>query len=176
MSKMTRVLAVLVLTALPAAAVAQGPGMGQRGPMGPRNPVTRVLAQKDSLKLTAEQVKQLQPLEAKLQKQNEPLYKQVQAKRAEFQPQSGPPTDEQRAQRRQAMEELRPVMEQIRKNDQETMDAVFKLLTPDQQQSVRAMMRRGPRGGMGPAGPGRRGADRGAWRTHSGTGGFLPGA
>ncbi len=177
MSKMLRGLAILAFAALPGTLVAQGPPAGGPGPMGPRgrgprNPIATILAQKDTLKLTGDQVAKLQVMQSRLEEKNSPLVKQIEAKRPPRPEgdQAAPPTDEQRQQWRQAMEELRPVMEQIRTNNRESMDAALKLLTTDQQNAVREMMRsrrdgmrgRGMRRRGGSGGAGSR--DGGAWR------------
>ena len=164
-------LVALAVLADAGAAQARGQGMGRgRGPggqgaggQGPallrdtlpgRGPIELLLAQRDSLGLSAGQVAQLQHLDAELQERNAPLVRTLLELRREVQPLVGlHPRDMTPAQRQQFASRAaraRPVMQQVQDNNRRAMEQVSELLTPEQKRRVRERLR-GP-GAAGMAG------------------------
>jgi hypothetical protein len=87
---------------------ARGPGpFGFFGPQAGANPAARVLQQREALGLTAEQVRQLEQLQAQITQRNEPLLRQLEAARPAAGQRAGMQqmTPEQREQMRARMQE-----------------------------------------------------------------------
>jgi hypothetical protein len=158
----------LLVLAEPGAA--QGRGLGQgRGPggqgqggQGPallrdslpgRGPIELLLAQRDSLALTAAQVKQLQQLDSALQQQNAPLVRGMLELRRQVQPLIGlHPRNMTAAQREQFAKQAtraRPIMQQVQENNRRAMERVSELLTPDQKRRLRERLQGGRMLGSG---------------------------
>ena len=155
--RITSALATLALIAAPLAAQGgpgrgQGPAMG-RGMMqgGPeamaRNPAAVVLEHRDALELTAEQVQALETMQAEIEEQNGPRWAQLEEAFGDADPVGM--TAEQRQALRARMQELAPVREAIRQTNRTIMAGFHEMLTPEQEQKVRAVMRRAPNGRPG---------------------------
>jgi Spy/CpxP family protein refolding chaperone len=146
MSRTWTLAGATALMLLPAGLLAQNPPMRQGGMMR-RDPVSMVLDQKDQLKLSDDQVKQITAIQQDLQKKNAPIQEKMQAARQKY---GNPPSDADRAKMR---EEMGPMFQEMRSNNDAAMASVMKLLNADQQKTVQDMMSRRP-GGRGPGGPG----------------------
>lgn len=150
MSRTWTLAGATALMLLPAGLLAQNPPMRQgmrQGGMMRRDPVAMVLDQKNQLKLTADQVKQISEIQQGLQKKDAPIQKKMQAARQKY---GNPPSDADRAKMR---EEMGPMFREMRSNNDAAMGSVMKLLNADQQKMVKDMMSRRP-GGRGPGGRG----------------------
>jgi Spy/CpxP family protein refolding chaperone len=165
--------AVVALLVLVDGVPAQGRGQGRgRGPggQGPallrdtlpgRGPIGLLLARRDSLGLTAPQVKQLQQLDSVLQQQNSALVRDMLELRREVQPRLHPRdmTPAQREQFAQQAARARPIMQRVQENNRRAMERVSELLTPEQKRRLREWlqsgrgMARGMGRGMGMGGP-----------------------
>lgn len=132
-----------------------GDGRGFGGPGGRggfmRNPVQFLVDSASALGLSADQRQQLAAIAQQLQEQNRVPMDSL----ARYRDQMGgmrmgggmgDMTPEQQA----AMEHARPFMQQIRQNNQAAMQRALAVLTPEQQERIRAMM---PQRGMGRGGP-----------------------
>ena len=166
---------VVALLVLVDGVAAQGRGQGRgRGPggQGPallrdtlpgRGPIGLLLTRRDSLRLTAPQVKQLQQLDSVLQQQNSALVRDMLELRREVQPLVGlHPRDMTPAQREQFAQQAaraRPIMQRVQENNRRAMERVSELLTPEQKRRLREWlqsgrgMARGMGRGMGMGGP-----------------------
>lgn len=144
-----------------------GPALAQRG-AGPaflrdtlpgRGPVELLLERRDSLGLSAAQVRQLEGIGRELERQNARLVRELVAIRRELRaasithPRGLSP--EQRAGFEQAAERARPLMLRLHANNQAAMQRVGALLTEPQKQWLRAWVASMP--GSGPGAGGRRG-------------------
>lgn len=150
----------VALMALPGVVVAQ-----QRGPgayHGERNPVRRILLQRDSLELGADQVTRLTAIAERLDAETAPLLQRMSELRGEMPPRpEGRPSAEERERFRQKMEELRPVREQLRERHRAAIEEARGVLSEDQWDLVRPRVE-ARRGELGPRSrpdnrPGRRG-------------------
>jgi Spy/CpxP family protein refolding chaperone len=156
MMKLASAVAALALVAAPLAAQAgqgrgpghdRGPAMG-RGMMqgGPgamvRNPAAVVLEHRDALELTAEQVRTLERVQARIETENGPRWEQIQAAFGDADP--AELTVAERQALRDRMRELQPVRDAIRETNRTAMDEVHALLTDEQETALRGIMRRGP--------------------------------
>ena len=169
MRRWLQVLGVMLLASLVLAgtAAAQGQGQGQgrgRGPGGAgpsllrdtlpgRGPIELLLARRDSIPLTPDQVRALEQLDRSLQQQNAPHVRALVELRREIQPLIGmhprDMTTDQRAQFAKQAERARPLMAQVQQNNQRAMERVGELLTPEQKQRLRGWLQ-GPRRGGPP--------------------------
>lgn len=153
----------LAIAAAPAALEAQTP-RAERGQAGMRavgagNPAERVLQHREALGLTAEQVRQLEQIQARFTAQNEPLIEQIRAVRPEFGQMAGregrlmregmrqraermtPEQREQLRQRREQMAQASPEERQaMREEMREQMEKRRAELTPEQRQEMRERM------------------------------------
>lgn len=163
-----RVLLLAALLAAPAPAlVAQSTQPGQypaaQQRQGPRSPIVRLLEQRDTLRLTAEQVSRLEAIDRDLQQQNQPILQQLQ----QFRGEDGRPREEMSDADREAMrerfEQARPLMEKMRANNQAALEKVKAVLTPEQQQLARSLM---------PQERGEGGRGQGGWQGRRGQGGW----
>ena len=145
-------LATLALIAAPLAAQggpgrghgpAMGRGMMQGGPDAmARNPAAVVLEHRDALELTAEQVQALETMQAEIEEQNGPRWAQLEEAFGDADP-AGMSVEERQA-LRERMQELAPVREAIRQTNRTIMAGLHEMLTPEQEQKLRAVMRRAP--------------------------------
>ena len=177
-----------LLSAAPADAAAQQAsadsdrmgGPGRRGMV----PLGRLLAQREALGLTAEQVARLETLAAEMRERNEALRAQLregmgsrpeltdeqrEAMRAQRGARRGERpqlTEEQREAMRARSEALRPLMEELAASQRAAMEEVREILTDEQEAKLRELRPEGARGMGGPGGEGRRGGGpgRGGWR------------
>jgi Spy/CpxP family protein refolding chaperone len=119
------------------------------------DPAGHVLALREALGLTAEQVTELEAIQADYRALNEPLLEQLRdalPEDRERMRRQGPRAGERRAdgprtrggprgrmsERREHMEAIRPVMREIRDNRREAATAVAAVLTPEQQEALDA--------------------------------------
>jgi hypothetical protein len=164
-------LAVLVAPALaqvgepvPERPALEARGMRDGAPMAlARNPAAAVLAQREALGLTADQVRQLEAIQARIERENAPRLERLRAlhgerqamDRSRIRDMSADERAQLRAQMRERMEQLRPVMQELRETNRAAGDEIRGLLTAEQQTQFRALRRserrdgawRGPRGG-----------------------------
>jgi colicin import membrane protein len=145
----------LAVVAAPAALEAQTPrgerpaarGPGPFGLFGPQagaaNPAARVLQQREALGLTAEQVRQLEQLQAQITQRNEPLLRQLQAAR----PEAGQPqarmqqmTPEQREQMRARMQERQAQITADQRAEMQARREQMRTATPEERTRLRAEM------------------------------------
>lgn len=133
------------------------PAFGQSPDTAARGPIAVLLEQRDALALTAEQVTELDAIRQRMEEQNHPLVEQLVQIRERWQRER--PADwreltpeERRAARdrfqRGVRAETRPLMARIRENNRAAMSAVRAVLTEEQQQSVRELVRARRRPGM----------------------------
>lgn len=115
----------------------------RRGPRH-RDPIARLLANKDRIGLTSDQVSRLEAIRSELRAKNEPLFEQVRTTLG-FDGQKRPMrkwrnemTPEQQAEWKQKREAVRPIMEQIRANHREAREASLAVLTPEQVEKLKA--------------------------------------
>jgi len=158
MRRMVFPMMVVSLAMLPAALEAQTHG-GQRGAEGARaqvrahagmaarigqgaDPVARLLAQREALGLTSDQVHQLEAVRTRLQAQNQPLAEQLQAARGQFggeRPLAGRPG--MMAQRGQRMQQRGATMTpEQRAEMQARMQQRGAAMTPEQRAEMQARM------------------------------------
>jgi hypothetical protein len=175
-------LAVLAAPALaqigepvPARPTLEARGMRDGAPMAmARNPAAAVLAQREALGLTADQVRQLEVIQARVERENAPRMERLRAvhgerqgmDRSRIRDMSADERHQLRAQMRERMEQLRPVMEELRETNRAAAGEIRGLLTAEQQAQFRALRRSERRDG---AWRGPRGGDRqGAWQQRRG--------
>lgn len=144
------VLAVLV----PAAAWPQAvPDTAQ----SQRSPLELLLEHREALELTPEQLGQLDLIRDRLRRQNDPLVGRMLRLRAQWQRERmaarGGGAAQESPQLRRLRAQAQPVHERIQQNNRAAMQAVSRILTPEQRQRLRRIVEQGGRGG-GPAGPG----------------------
>lgn len=154
------VAAGLAVLAVPAVAqigepVPERPALEARGmragaPMAvARTPAAAVLAQREALGLTADQVRQLEAIQARVERENAPRMERLRAvhgerqamDRSRIREMSADERQELRAQMRERMEQLRPVMEELRQTNRAAGDEIRDLLTAEQQAQFRALRR-----------------------------------
>lgn len=115
-----------------------------------RVPLERLVAQRERLGLTAEQVNRLQAVQERLRSRNAPLLEQVRMARRQAVPRQpgrrAPLTEQERAALRRVREALRPVREQLRENRRGAVEEVRAILTDEQRTRLREL-RREHRGG-----------------------------
>lgn len=159
---------------------------GMRGAMPMhRNPATAVLRHAEALELSAEQVRQLEAIEARVEQENAPRVERMREAFGErFMPENPRSMTreerlELRDQMRERFEALAPVRDQLRATNRAAGEEIHELLTAEQEAELRAIRRtqrdeirqkmrdrrdairdgrRGPRGGRGEARWHRRGA------------------
>jgi DNA repair exonuclease SbcCD ATPase subunit len=186
MRRMHGIILALSLVALPGALAAQTPDTARSQAEARRerlDPIGRLLAHREELGLTADQVKRLEEIQADLRERNRPLLERVEAARAEWaerrQELRAESREEFRAQRRQRveearkrMEELRPTLEQLRENQREALEEAEEVLTDEQKARLkelreqwRAELRERGRAARPRPGPGMRRLERGSERS-----------
>jgi DNA anti-recombination protein RmuC len=181
MKNVRYMVALSVLAAAPLAAQqSPRPGAegqpGRRWEQGPgherRAPFQRLIEHRQQLELTDAQVARLQAIGARLEEQNRPLVAQLQQQRERFMEQRRAQMEklspEQRrdtlralrtaGRRREIPDAMRPPMEQMRRNIHAAREEVQGVLTPQQKERARELMREGRRG------EGRRGGMKGGHR------------
>jgi len=134
---------IAALVAVPEVVQAQQPQQQTQGAPGnrsrsqqraPRTPGAVILQHKDELNLTAEQVAQIEKIDAELQEKNRPLQQQMRELRGNV---SGDQlSDEQRAELRQ---KTAPINEEIRKNTMAAREQILQVLSPEQQQRAKEL-------------------------------------
>ncbi|MBV9773321.1 MAG: hypothetical protein JO040_05195 [Gemmatimonadetes bacterium] len=129
-------------------------GRPQQGMM--RSPIARLLEQRDTLRLTAEQVTRLEAIDRDLQQQNQPYTQQLQQLRPEGGQRREDMSDADREAMRERFEQLRPLMEKMRSNNQAAMEKAKAVLTPEQQQLAQSLMPQRRPGGRVQGGWGQR--------------------
>lgn len=148
--------ALLVLVDGAAAQGGRGPGQGRGlgpGGQGPAllrdslpgaGPIQLLLAQRDSMQLTAAQVTQLRQMDEALRQQNAPLVRTMLELRREVQDLVGiHPRNMTAAQREQFVRQAaraRPIMEQVQQNNRRAMERVSELLTAEQKRRLRGLV------------------------------------
>jgi hypothetical protein len=148
----------VAIAAAPLALEAQTP-RAERGQAGMRaggvgNPAERVLRHREALSLTADQVRQLEQLQARFAAENRPLLDQVRAVRPEFgqrearegmRPRAERLTEEQREQLRQRREQMAQASPEeraaLRAELREEMRQRAAARTPEERQEMRERMR-----------------------------------
>jgi hypothetical protein len=154
-----RLLTITLLAALPAVAQAQrtppaarGGGMpGQTQMMQMQSPAQILLDHRAQLRLTAEQVTEIESIAAELEAKNKPLQEKIAEARRERRSNQ----DARQASREEGaetMRKLRPIMEEMRKNGEAAREKAMLLLNAEQQKVAKdifeeQMPRRGTRGG-----------------------------
>ncbi|HEX7120661.1 MAG TPA: Spy/CpxP family protein refolding chaperone [Longimicrobiales bacterium] len=179
MRRIHRTLVVLSLAVSPAALGAQTPepvrGEDARRMIG-HDPISRLLAERESLGLTADQVARLEAIRSRLEAENRPHRERLREARAEFRAERRERLDaltpaqrdslrERRAARRaevrERMEALRPTLRQLRENRRAALAEARAVLTDEQRERLRELRaeraaERGDRphrrGGRGPHG------------------------
>jgi hypothetical protein len=157
--------ALLLFADAGAAQGGQGRGRAPGGP-GPAllrdslpagGPIELLLARRDSLQLTAAQVRELDRLGAELQRQNAPHVERMLELRRELQPLVGmhprDMSEAQRAQFQRRAAHARPLMERVQENNRRAMERVSEVLTPEQKQRVRTWLQGEGMLGRGRGGP-----------------------
>lgn len=131
---------------------------GRRGPGG--GPVQRILAQRQQLGLTANQVARLEAIQRDLQARNAPLHQQLEGlfpergergERGEGGRGERPQlTAEQRQQMQQRREQAEPIMQRLRASHEQALAQVREVLSDQQEAQVRQWLeRREDHGGRG---------------------------
>ncbi len=130
---------VLVLVA-PLAALAHGPHGPGGGPGKPPSSLELLLMHQQELALTAEQVAQVEALQAALEQKSAPLHEQLHAMRPP-RPSGPPPSETERMNRppadseamRERMLKAEPLLNELRANDAAAYQEAAKLLSAAQQ-------------------------------------------
>jgi hypothetical protein len=139
-------------------------GMRAGAPMAmARNPAAAVLAQREALGLTADQVRQLEAIQERVERENAPRIERLRAvhgereamDRSRIRQMSADERQQLRQQMHDRMEQVRPVMEEVRQTNHAAGDEIRGLLTAEQHAQFRELRRaerrdgawRGPRGG-----------------------------
>jgi hypothetical protein len=129
-------------------------GMGMRAG-GAMNPAARILAQREALGLTSDQVRQLEAVQTRLEAQNQPLAEQMRAaavERGGERPAAGRPgagmrgegmrqQQEMTAEQRAGMAALRPAMAQLQANAAQARADVQSILTVAQRTQLQELNR-----------------------------------
>ncbi len=146
MRQIHRLLLAAALLALPAAAQAQqtppanrGGRMMQdqmQGRMQLQSPIQIFLDNKAQLRLTAEQVTQLEAIGAELEARNKPLREKMLEARGGA-ADGGRPSREERAEMRQ---KLAPIMQEMQKNNAAARDQIMDLLNAEQKKVARDLL------------------------------------
>ncbi len=129
---MRKLMAVAALAvALPATASAQEAprGPGGRGPM--LNSVEWLLKSKEEFKATAEQVSKIEEISKKFDSETSKLREEMQKVRGEMM--GG-------ADRGTVMQKMRPIRDELQKKDDAAIEEVLKLLSADQQATVKLLL------------------------------------
>lgn len=160
MRRIHGIVLALSLVALPGGLAAQTPDTAGSQAEARRerlDPIGRLLAHREELGLTADQVKRLKEVQADLRERNRPLLERVEAARAEW------------AERRR---ELRPALEQLRENRREAQEEAEEVLTDEQKARLkdlrekwRAELRERGRAARPRPRPGMQGPERGSERS-----------
>jgi hypothetical protein len=139
-------------------------GMRAGAPMAmARNPAAAVLAQREALGLSADQVRQLEAIQERVERENAPRIERLRAAYGERQAMDRSRVREMSADERQQLrqqmhdrvEQVRPIMEELRQTNHAAGDEIRGLLTAEQHAQFRELRRaerqdgawRGPRGG-----------------------------
>lgn len=122
-----------------------------------RSPLELLLEHRDTLELTPEQLAQLDLIRDRLRRQNEPLVGRMLTMRQQWQrerlaAQQGGAARE-TPQLRRLRARAQPVHDRIQQNNRAAMQAVNRMLTPEQRQRLRGIVEQNRRG-SGPPGPG----------------------
>ena len=151
--KLRRTFCALLLLLLPVAAQAQrgifrgGAGRAGRGgvaeALADRNKLGEILAHKDTLKLTADQVKKLRALDSVTTAKNATTMEKLRALRGDSAAAITRPRDmtaEQRAIAREKLEAARPLLEAVRKVNEKAAADADAMLMPAQRDLIKALM------------------------------------
>jgi hypothetical protein len=135
-------------------------GMRAGAPMAmARNPAAGVLAQREALGLTADQVRQLEAIKERVERENAPRIERLRAVHGEREAMERSRIRQMSAAERQQlhdhMAQVRPIMEEVRQTNHAAGDEIRALLTEEQHAQFRELRRaerrdgawRGPRGG-----------------------------
>lgn len=151
--------AVLLLAPLPAlgqqAAPTDTTSAAARAPHAPHSGVDLLLRYRAELQLSDEQIARLQAVAQRLEERNRPLLEQLRAAgiplRRERRDEVHRMTPEQRQALHEKLREHRPTLERLRENMEAAMREARAVLTPEQQERFRALLREQYRGrGDGP--------------------------
>jgi hypothetical protein len=134
-----------------------------------RNPAASVLAHQAALGLTAEQVRQIEAIQARVERENATRLEQLRAAigdrpavdRSSIREMSAEERQQVRAQMRERMEQVRPIREQLRQTNRAAGEEIRALLTDEQHTQLREL-RRAERRDRAVRGP--RGARQGEWQ------------
>ncbi|MEN8375166.1 MAG: Spy/CpxP family protein refolding chaperone [Gemmatimonadota bacterium] len=144
------VVGAFVALLLPATGSAQRGPRGMHGQRQAGTPMERLLEHRDELGLSDEQVLEMERLRDELRAENAPYRERIEAVREELglaldRSGSGPPSDEERAKLHDFRQRTRDDMRAMMDNSRAGMDAARELLTDDQRESARDLMRAGAR-------------------------------
>lgn len=127
-------------------------------------PVPELLRHRTELRLSDDQVRRLQEIDAKMEEQNRPYVAQLLQIRRDMQVRPGvrpeKMTEAERAEFQRHLEEARPLWNQIRKNNHAAMREVGGVLDEEQKALLRKLLRK-PREQNGSPGPERPRTGRG---------------
>lgn len=133
---------ITALIAMPAVAQAQQQQQrptqtapGSRGGMQQRQartPSSVILQHKDELKLSAEQVAQIEEIGAELQEKNRPLQEKMREARG-----SGSGGQMSQEERAKLLQKMAPITEEIRKNTEAAREKMLQVLNAEQQKKVK---------------------------------------
>lgn len=159
MRRMTIPAIALAISLAPAALSAQT----QPAPRGPRAEVRgpaveRIIAQREQLGLSQQQITELRRIQTQLEEKNRPLLEQLRTarenitpeQRAEMRQRMQQVTPEQRAQMQARRDSMRERMQHMTPEQREQMRERMRSLTPEQRAEMRPRAQRGNRPGMGP--------------------------
>jgi hypothetical protein len=150
------VAAALAVVTAPAVAqvgdpVRERPAFGQRAGPGAamaRNPAVAVLEHREALGLTAEQVRQIEAIQARVQQENAPRLEQLRAAFAERAVPDRPAFDMTAEERQALRERMRaqreaqaPIREQMRETHRKAGEEIHGILTPEQETQLRSIRR-----------------------------------
>lgn len=146
MKRVHRILLAFALLVAPAPVLAQSPApQGARAEQHGGRAAGFLLRHRAELGLSDEQVAHMNAIAARLQEQNRPLVERLRAAGLPMRPQERTRlremTPEQRRELRSKFEEHRPTLQQLRANTRAAVDEARAILTPEQQERARALMR-----------------------------------
>lgn len=138
-------LAMLVSAAAPTALSAQGRMPGAGVMQREAGPVDALLKYRTELGLTTDQTARLTAIGQRLEAQNRPLLEQLRAAGFGEMPERNRRvrdlTPAQRDQLRERMQAARPTFQQLRENNKGAREQVRAVLTPQQQDRIRSLMK-----------------------------------
>jgi Spy/CpxP family protein refolding chaperone len=157
-----RILLATALLAAPAPVLAQTPApQGARAEQQDGRAAGFLLRHRAELGLSDEQVARMNAIAARLQEQNRPLVDRLRAAGLPVRPQQRTHlremTPEQRRELRAKFEEHRPTLQQLRANTRAAVEEARAVLTPQQQERARTLMRERKGEHRGKGRPGDRG-------------------